>query len=81
MATTRQDDTDLQRVTMNLTQRDVSNTVKLKNKLQARSNAQAVSSALSIASSVAELLTDGGELLVKDKSGQIQRVIIPGLTP
>lgn len=69
----------LHRVTMNLTQRDVKNTTKVRTALHTRSNAQAVSSALSLAASVTELLQDGGELLVRDKDGQMQRVIIPGL--
>lgn len=71
---------EVHRVTMNLTQRDVQNTSKLRNALHTRSNAQAVSSALSLAASVTDLLQDGGELLVRDKDGEFQRVIIPGLS-
>ncbi len=74
------DEGGLHRVTMNLTPRDVKNTSKVRTALHTRSNAQAVSSALSLAASVTELLQEGGELFVRDKDGQLQRVIIPGLT-
>lgn len=70
----------LHRVTMNLTQRDVANTEKVRQKFHARSNAQAVSAAVTVTASLAELLENGGELLVRNKDGETQRIVIPGLT-
>ena len=69
----------MNKVTMNLTDRDVKNTDKLKKQLHARSKAEAVSTALSVTTSLAELLEDGGELLVRGKDGVIERIKITGL--
>jgi hypothetical protein len=69
----------LHRVTMNMTQRDVEKTDKLRAKFHSRSNAQAVSSALALADSVTDMLETGGELFLKDKNGELQRVVISGL--
>ncbi len=72
------DTSALQRVTMNLTQRDVDYTAKLRARLHARSNAQAVSTALAMANSVSELLDGGGDLYYKDSKGELQRLLISG---
>lgn len=69
----------LQRVAMTLTARDVRNTEKLKRTFDARSNAQAVSTALALAVSVSDLITEGNELLLRDKDGTLKKVLIPGL--
>ena len=73
------DSKSLQRVAMTLTARDVRNTEKLKRTFDARSNAQAVSTALALAVSVSELIIEGNELLLRDKNGMLQKVVIPGL--
>jgi hypothetical protein len=72
-------DRTLQRVAMNLTRRDIENTDKVRAAFHARNNAQAVSSALSLVVSMTEMLDDGGMLMVRDKHGELQRVVIPGL--
>lgn len=70
----------LRKVTMNLTERDVKNTERLRNILHTRSNAEAVSAALSITSSLSEMLEDDKELIIRSRTGDIEKVIIPGLT-
>ena len=70
----------MRKVTMNLTERDVRNTERLRLKLHTRSNAEAVSAALSITSSLSDLLDDNKELIIRNKNGDIEKVIIPGLT-
>ena len=68
------------RVTMNLTDRDVRNTERLTNRIHARSKAEAVSAALSIASSLSDMLDGGKELIIRNKKGELEKIIIPGLT-
>jgi hypothetical protein len=70
----------LRKVTMNLTERDIKNTERLRLKLHTRSNAEAVSAALSITSSLSDLLENDKELIIRSKKGDIEKVIIPGLT-
>ncbi len=70
----------MRKVTMNLTERDVKNTERLRLKLHTRSNAEAVSAALTITSSLSDLLDDNKELIIRSKNGDIEKVIIPGLT-
>lgn len=70
----------LRKVTMNLTERDVRNTEKLTEQLHTRSKAEAVSAALSITTSLSEMLHGDKELIIRDKKGGIEKVIIPGLT-
>lgn len=67
------------KVTMNLSQRDVDNTAVVRDKFHSRSNAAAVSIALGVTKTIAEIVDDGGEILVRNKGGQIERVIITGL--
>lgn len=71
--------TNLTKVTMNLTDKDIVNTAKLRDRFHARSNAEAVSAALSITSSISDKLLEGDELLIKTKNGEIEKVIIAGL--
>lgn len=70
----------LRKVTMNLTDRDIRNTESLSEKLHTRSKAEAVSAALSITSSLSEMLEGGKELIIRNRNGEIEKVIIPGLT-
>lgn len=65
---------------MNLTERDIKNTDKLYTKLHTRSKAEAVSAALSITTSLSEMLEGDKELIIRNKNGEIEKVIIPGLT-
>jgi hypothetical protein len=71
--------TNLTRVTMNLTERDVKNTEKLEKKMHTRSKAEAVSIALSITSSLADHLENGEKLFILNSKGETERLIIPGL--
>lgn len=68
------------KVTMNLTDRDVENTEKLRKRLHTSNNAEAVSAALSITSSLSELLQGERQLVLITKKGEMEKVIIPGLT-
>ena len=70
----------MQKVTMNLTEHDVRNAGRLKLKLNLDNNAEAVSAALSITSLLSDLLNNDKELIVRNKNGDIEKVIIPGLT-
>jgi hypothetical protein len=72
--------TQMRKVTMNLTERDVTNTERLRFKLHARSNAEAVSAALSITSSLSDLLDADNELIIRNKNGDLEKIIIPGFT-
>jgi ADP-ribosylglycohydrolase len=67
-------------ITMKLTDRDFINTEKLSKKLNTHSKAEAVSAALSITTSLSELLEGEKELIIRNKQGDIEKVIIPGLT-
>lgn len=69
---------NLKKVSMNLTERDIANTEKLKERLHARSNADTVSSALAITSSLSDHLERGEQLFVRTKDGKIERLVITG---
>jgi len=64
---------------MNLTSRDVRNTKELRESMHARSNAEVVGNALSITTSLNDLLKKGGELLVRNKKGELERIHITAL--
>lgn len=70
----------LRKVTMNLTERDVRNTERLAEQLHVRSKAEAVSAALTITASLSDMLQGDKELIIRDRQGDIEKVIIPGLT-
>lgn len=72
--------TQLTKVTMNLTDRDVKNAEKLSEQFHTRSKAEAVSAALTITSSLSDLLQGGKELIIRNKDGDLEKIIIPGLT-
>ena len=69
----------LTKVSMNLTDKDISNTEKLKERLHARTKADAVSAALSITASLSEHLAEGEQLFVRTKDGKTERLVITGL--
>ncbi len=71
---------NLTKVSMNLTDRDIKNTEKVTKLFNSRSKAEAVSAALGITSSLGEMIKEGKELLIRNKSGEIERVLIPGLS-
>jgi hypothetical protein len=66
------------KVTMNLTDRDVENTESLVQLTGSRTKAQAVSTALSVTKAIASRLRNGGEVFIKNKDGNIERLVIPG---
>jgi hypothetical protein len=65
------------KVTMNLTDRDVSNTEGLQTLTGSRTKAQAVSTALSVTRLLAQRMSEGGEVFIKTKDGGIERLVIP----
>lgn len=72
--------THLTKVSMNLTDRDIRNTESVRNLFHVRTNADAVSAALGITRSLGEMVKNGKELLIRNKKGEIEKVLIPGLT-
>lgn len=70
----------LTKVSMNLTDRDIRNTESVRHLFHVRTNADAVSAALGITKSLAEMIRNGKELLIRNKNGEIEKVFIPGLT-
>lgn len=70
----------LTKVSMNLTERDIRNTEDVRNLFHVRTNVDAVSAALGITRSLGEMLKNGKELLIKDKSGDISKLYISGLS-
>lgn len=67
------------RVPMNLTDRDISNTQKIQDKLHARSRANAVSSALFNAAFITAHLFYGKQMYMLTRDGKTERLILPGL--
>ena len=63
---------------MNLTDSDVENALKIKERFSTRSNAQAVSTALAFTSQLVSLLKKNSKLLIEDENGQIQQVLLLG---
>jgi hypothetical protein len=70
----------LTKVSMNLTERDIKNTERVRQLFHVRTNADAVSAALGITSSLGEMVKDGNELLIRNKKGEMEKILIPGLT-
>jgi hypothetical protein len=64
------------RVSMNLTDRDVTNADTLAGLIGSRNKAEAVSTALSLTRLVAEKMSAGGEVFVKRRDGGIERITI-----
>ena len=67
-------------VTMSLTESDVKNTERLRLRLHANNNAEAVSAALTITSFLSDVLDNNKELIIRSKNGDMEKVIIPGIT-
>lgn len=70
----------LTKVSMNLTERDIRNTEKLRHALHTRSNAEAVSVALGVTASLTDLLRNHSELVLRSQNGQCEKLVIPGIT-
>ncbi len=68
------------KVMMNLTERDFENAEKITEQLRVHNKAEAVSAALSISSFLGEMLQGDKELIVRDRKGGMEKIIIPGLT-
>jgi hypothetical protein len=64
---------------MNLTNKDVDNTDKIRKEFHARSNAAAVSDALSVTATLVTMLKEGKELLVRNKNGELEKLVFTGL--
>jgi hypothetical protein len=62
------------KVTMNLTNRDVQNTEKLKNLFHSRSKASAVSTVLSVTATIAEIISNGGSLMARKPDGTMEKL-------
>lgn len=69
----------LHKVAMNLTAKDIENKDKVRDCFNTRTDAGAVSAALSVTASLSEILQKGGELLVRTKDGELEKIIITGL--
>ena len=69
----------MKKVTMNLTDRDVTIAEELTKKLNSRSKASTVSNALAITNELADLVGDGGTLLRRNSDGSMERIVITGL--
>jgi hypothetical protein len=69
----------LTKVSMNLTERDIKNTENVRKLFHVRTNADAVSAALGITRSLGEMLKNGKELLIRNKKGELEKILIPGL--
>jgi len=67
------------KVSMGLTTRDLMNTETLKQRFATRSKAATVSESLAITKTLSDLVMDGGEIYVKNKKGELQKVIIPSV--
>jgi len=64
------------RVSMSLTERDVTNADTLVGLIRSRNKAKAVSTALSLARLVAEKMSAGGEVFIKRRDGGIEKITI-----
>ena len=72
--------TALTKISMNLTDRDIKNTEKVRQLFHVRTNADAVSASLGITRSLGEMVKDGKELLIRSKNGEVEKILIPGLS-
>jgi hypothetical protein len=68
------------KVTMSLTDRDVTNTEMLREALRSRSNAHAVSIALSLTTFLVGELRKGNQLCLQAPGGDLQKVVMAELT-
>ena len=80
MVSDAQKGVEAMKVTMNLTERDVKNTEKLTARLHSRSKAATVSTALSVTAALADIIEDGGTLMIRNQDGSMEGLTIIGLT-
>jgi hypothetical protein len=66
---------------MALTDRDATNTDKIRSALHARSNAHAVSISLSLTAFIIDQLRDRNELLLRSPKGELQKIVMSELAP
>jgi hypothetical protein len=69
------------RVSMSLTERDVTNADTLAGLIGSRNKAEAVSTALSLTRLVAEKMSAGGEVFIKRRDGGIEKITIDDPVP
>jgi|GEM_PF-5305310 len=68
-------ETELTKVTMNLTAADIKNAITVLERTHARSKAAAVGTALAIAATL--MREEGSEIFLKHKDGSTQKLLIP----
>jgi len=69
----------LREVTMGLTDFDFNNAEIITELFRMRNKAEAVSAALSLTSFLSKALQGDKELIIRDKAGNMDKIIIPGL--
>lgn len=68
----------LTKVSMSLTETDMSNAEKLQGCLHVKNKADVVSAALAITRALSVRLARGEQLLIRTRGGRTERVMIPG---
>jgi len=68
----------MQRVTMGLEDSHIAYVEKIKRRFNTRSKAGAVGTALSIASTISDELEAGNEILLRDPSGGVKKLVFTG---
>lgn len=72
---------NLTRVTLNLTDRDIENAVRLAQLPAIRNRTQAISTSLAFTRYVVDALQqEGAHLFLKDSKGEYQRIVMPDFT-
>lgn len=67
------------KVTMGLQEKDVERVDIIQKRLHSRSKAAAVSTAISIADIVTDVTSGGGSIIIENKDGTRERLVIAGL--
>ncbi|ARN70099.1 MULTISPECIES: hypothetical protein [Vibrio] len=70
---------ELKKVSMNLTQTDITNLEELKTTLNQRTEASVVSLSLALTKEFTDMILSGQRILTEDKDGKIQEIRIVGL--
>lgn len=70
---------ELKKVSMNLTQTDITNCEELKTTLNQRTEAGVVSLSLALTKEITDMILSGQRILTEDKDGKIQEIRIVGL--
>ncbi|EGQ9742330.1 hypothetical protein FWP33_07330 [Vibrio parahaemolyticus] len=70
---------ELKKVSMNLTQTDITNCEELKTTLNQRTEASVVSLSLALTKEITDMILSGQRILTEDKDGKIQEIRIVGL--